>query len=180
MEATAVYVPSLCLTLDGLRLTAMNEAVTRKAAKLVRDGYAAHLIFSTAYDTWEREAELRKRVAAAFGIKDSAISIIPNATTTYDESAMLMEVINRLGVTALILVTDKWHMPRAALAIRIAIPKVRLEKVSVTTPRYERTHHPAGIIPKIKSIRDGSMIFWILFNLFFFVITPLMMRREKI
>ena len=179
MEATAVYVPSLCLTLDGTRLTAMNEAVTRKASELVRDGGAAHLIFSTAYNVWKREAELRIKLAISIGVPENIISIIPQVTTTYNETARLKEMVTELNVTNLILVTEKWHMPRAALAIRIAIPEVRLEKISVTTPRYERTHHPAGIIPKIKSIRDGSMPFWILFNLFFFLLTPLMMRRQK-
>ena len=179
MKPTAVYVPSLCLTHDGSRLTAMNETATRQAAKLVRDGQATHLIFSTAYDTWKREAELKKDIAVSLDVKPSAIHIIPSATTTYNETAQLAKLINTLGINSLILVTDKWHMPRASLAIRIVVPKVQLEKVSITTPYYERTHHPAGIIPQIKSIRDSSMPFWILFNLFFFIITPIMMRRQK-
>src|SRR3989344_4048064 len=179
MKPIAVYVPSLCLTQDGSRLTAMNETATRKAAELVQDGQATHLIFSTAYDTWEREAELRKHIAVSLGVRPSAIHIIPSATTTYDETAQLARLMNTLGIKSLILVTDKWHIPRASLAIRITIPEVQLEKVPITTPRYERTYHPAGIIPQIKSIRDGSMPFWILFNLFFFLLTPIMMRRQK-
>lgn len=178
MGTTAVYVPSLCLTLDGTRLTAMNEAVTKEAAKLVKEGRAAHLIFSTAYEVWKREAELSIKMALSVGVPENITSIIPNVTTTYDETARLKEVVTELNVKSIILVTEKWHMPRASLAIRIAIPEVRLEKISITTPRYESTCHPPTIIRKIKSIRDGSRPFWILFNLFFFVITPLFMMRR--
>ena len=53
---------------------------------MMKVGMADKIVFSTAYATWEKEAELKKALAVEYGIPNSLVEIIPAVTQTFDEA----------------------------------------------------------------------------------------------
>lgn len=183
MDKTAVFVPAYCLRRNELSLTAMSEQATRIAAQLVKENAASHIILSTAYKTWYMEKSLKIEVLGKcnpqYNLEGNplrkAIRVIPQVTDNYDEAQKTKAVLEELGAARLIVVADKWHLPRALKAFKAFLPEISVIGFHFTTPKYEMTLEPS----RIKSIRAGYAPLWILWNIAFDILTPLMLRWQK-
>lgn len=170
-EERIIYVPSYTLSRkDPSRLTYMSFWTAMKGIEIMRQGLGDKIIFSTAYDWWKTEAELKKDLASKSGISRNEVEIIPAITDSYDEAEKLSKIVTNPGTT-LILVAHKYHAHRAAKALMYFFNNIKVVKVSTGT---ERQLDPSWL----KSFCCSSKINFILWNLFFGLITPWMMRRQ--
>lgn len=170
--ATYVYVPSYCLLKsDPLRLTDMSLQTAKKGLEIMRAGMADKIIFSTAYATWEKEAELKKTLAAEYGVKDDLIEIIPAVTQTFDEAVKLKEIVSN-PEAKIVAVCQKYHTKRIAYTLGHFFKHV--ETVGVKT-RIERHLDQSNLKSVLISSTKLNFILW---NWFFGLIGPFMMRRQ--
>lgn len=168
-----IYVPSYCLSLsDHSRLSCMSLETAKKGIELMRKGAGDKIIFSTAYEWWEIEAELKKGLASKNSIVgDDLVGVIPAVTNSYDEAEGLKKIVANSDAT-IILVAQKYHARRAFKTLRHFFKKIEVVKVPT---RIERQLDPSWL----KGVLCGStMLNFILWNWFFGLITPLMMRRQ--
>ena len=168
-----VYVPSYCLSLrDPSRLTCMSLDTAKKGIEIVKRGRGDKIIFSTAYEWWKTEAKLKKDLAEGEGVVGSdLVEIIPDVSDSYDEAKKLRKIVTN-AETTLILVAQKHHARRAALVLKKYFSKIEVVKVKT---KMERQLDPSWL----KSILCGStMLNFILWNWFFNLITPYMMKRQ--
>jgi len=171
----AVYVPGLCLTRDGTRLTVLNEAAMRDAVAHARCMGARHLLYAGCYSgpEMERELSLRRRLANAGGMADEEIREIREIADTREELCRLAVELEDLGAKSVLLVTDEYHMPRVARWANALLPDdVEVFHRSVRAPRYEYTWEPSWI----KSFRFGVKPLWIAWNVLLYWATPILVN----
>lgn len=165
-----IYVPSYGLSFEEpSKLTCMSLETAKKGIEMMKKGSGSMLVFSTAYYTWEQEAELKKKLAREYGVKDDLVKIIPGgtATTTYIEAEGLFKIVSNPD-TKIIVVGQKYHVKRAAKALRYLFNNVEIVKVWT---EVERILDPSWL----KSV---CMTRFIWYNWFFYLVTPWMMRRQ--
>lgn len=145
-----------------------------RAARLMRCGHAGRIILSTAYqDLWEHEERLKKNLLQRLGVDLALVSVIPDVTNSYNEAEGVRRFVEEFGIDTLIVVADKWQEPRATEAFRLLFPSMVVFGSSFTTRRYEFTEEPSTI----KCIRGGIAPLWVLWNLLFWFLTPMFVRR---
>jgi uncharacterized SAM-binding protein YcdF (DUF218 family) len=89
------------------------------AARLVRDGVVAHLLLTGGIGKHPpSEAELMRRLAERDGVPPSCIVLEDRATTTLESAAYCAPIIAARGWHRVLLVTDRYHLPRALIAFR--------------------------------------------------------------
>ena len=172
-KEVVIYVPSYTLSLrDPSRLTCMSLHTAKKGIEMMKKGQGDGIVFSTAYEWWETEAKLKKGLAEKEGvIGDDLVEILPFVTQSYDEAEKLSEVVANPDAD-IIVVGQKYHAKRAARAIKFFFKNVTVVKVPT---KIERQLDPS----RLKSILCGSTkLNWILWNWFFGLITPYMMKRQ--
>jgi len=170
-----VYVPGLCLTRDGTRLTLLNEAAMREAVGDARTLGARYLLYAGCYGgpEMERELSLRRRLANAGGVPDERIREIREIADTREELCRLAIELEVLGATSVLLVTDEYHMPRVARWANALLPdNVEVFHRSVRAPKYEYTCEPS----RIKSFRFGVKPLWIAWNVLLYWATPILLE----
>ena len=129
----AVLVLSYCLYKDGTRLTEMARRSAEIGVAAVCDGEAASIIFSTAYDCWKKEAELKKLMANRRGISYNKIYFLEGVTRTSDEVSFLKDVLKKLGANKLIVICEKYHVTRATRFLEDNFPGLEIEVRSFQT-----------------------------------------------
>lgn len=175
-----IYIPSYCLSYyDPSRLTDMSFQTVKEGIGLAREivvnGEDPILILSTAYpDLWEKEAEIKKKMALNAGLKDDSIIIIPKVTDSYNEAMRIWEIVkncllNRDGDPYFIIVAEKWHAPRAVKALRLF--GVNVDEIRKIRTRIERANEPL-----IKSLRSANIIPYVLWQWLFYLATPYMVK----
>ena len=168
-----IYVPSYTLSKkDPSRLSVMSLETAKKGLEMMKKGLGDKIIFSTAYKWWKTEAKLKKDLAEENGIVgDDLVVIIPFVTQSYDEATKLFDIVANPDAE-IIVVGQKYHAKRAAKAIGCLFNNVKFLKVPTG---MERQLDPSWF----KSILGSStMLNFILWNWFFGLITPWMMRRQ--
>jgi len=173
----AVYAPGHCLTYDKQRLTAMNAACLEAAIRQMREGRAKCLVFSACYSgqVLARELALRRQMAVEGGLSGEAVREISGIVDTRDELAKLAFVLKALGAKSVLLVSDEYHLPRLVRWARLLLPGIRIFHMSVRPRVYEFTWEPS----LVKTIRAGVKPLWILWNVLFYLGTPLVLRKHK-
>ena len=172
-KEVVIYVPSYTLSLrDPSRLTCMSLHTAKKGVEMMKKGLGESIVFSTAYEWWETEAKLKKDLAEGEGVVGSdLVEIIPDVSNSYDEAEKLREIVTN-AETTLILVAQKHHARRAALVLKKYFSKIKVVKVKT---KMERQLDPSWL----KSVLCSStMLNFILWNWFFGLITPYMMKRQ--
>ncbi len=168
-----MYVPSYALSKkDPSRLTVMSLETAKRGIQMMRKGLGDKIVFSTAYKWWETEAKLKKDLAEENGlVGDDLVAIIPFVTQSYDEATKLFDIVANPDAE-IIVVGQKYHIKRAAKALTFLFKNVRVVKVPTG---MERQLDPSWL----KSVLCSStMLNFILWNWFFGLITPWMMRRQ--
>jgi len=91
----------------------------RHAARLWRDGAVAHLLLTGGVGRHlPSEAAVMRGLAERDGVEPSRIVLEERATTTLESAAYCAPIIAAHGWRGVVLVTDRYHLPRALLAFR--------------------------------------------------------------
>lgn len=157
-EKIVCLVLSYCLYKDGTRLSKMAEKSAELGIKTVCNGQASHIIFSTAYSCWKKEAELKKEIAFKKGIKPDKIKVIEGVRHTFDEVKGLKNILNSMGAGKLIVIVEKYHIPRVKRMLKKKFPEIELD-FRIFQTKYERTMEPSWV-----KAHRGSIITWWLWN----------------
>lgn len=92
---------------------------TLHAAQLWHAGRVGHLIPCGGLGRHPpAEAQAMRDLLLAAGVPDSAITPEPASTTTRENIALALPILARLGAREVVIVTDRWHAPRARLIAR--------------------------------------------------------------
>lgn len=175
-KSDAICCPSYGLYWNKTRLTEQGRSCVIRLARLYNQGRAPLAIFSNAYEEyWRVEAKIKNRLAVDLGIPERAIVHLEAMNNTYDEASYTRTVMRQRSAKSLILVADRWHMKRALDAFRRTIPEAKIYPASVRPDYYEVAREPS----LIKSIRSGFKVLWILWNIIFFYLNPLLIKITK-
>ncbi len=171
-NADAIYVPGLCVTYDRQRLTSLNSACMEEAMRYMRRG-VKHLVFSGAYSgrALKQELVLRRKIVEKNCVRSDAVREIHGIVDTYDELTKLALVLKELGAKSVLFVSDEYHMPRLVLWARSQLRGIELFHVSVRPSAYEFPWEPN----LLKVFRFGVRPLWILWNVLFYILTPLLL-----
>ena len=91
----------------------------RHAVRLWREGAVGHLLLTGGVGKHPpSEAEVMRRLAERDGVDPSRIVLEEHATTTLESAAHCAPIIAAHGWRRVVLVTDRYHLPRTLLAFR--------------------------------------------------------------
>ena len=102
------------------RLNPCLVARVEHGAKLIQDGLAKFLIVSGGNDVEDgaNEATAMRDMALAAGISSEQIILEPKATSTFENLEFSKIILERRNLKSVIVVTEPYHMPRAAMIAR--------------------------------------------------------------
>lgn len=172
-EVDIVYAPSYGLTWDRSRLTAINAACVKVALRQANNN--TKVILSCAYPVLaEQEARLKKELALTSGLAEDRLLLIKGSSNSYQEILKLLEISNlRVNINSILIVAEKFHLPRLIAALRWLAPNRLIYWRSVSA-RFEVAREPSVI----KSIRAGYKTLWILWNILLYPLTPYLIKRQ--
>lgn len=105
--------------LDGGRPSPALDRRARHAAGLYLAGHAGALILcGGTLRHPPSEAEIARRLCRDLGVPGAALHLDDTSTTTLENLLNAAPILNRLGARRAILVTDRFHAPRALLVAR--------------------------------------------------------------
>jgi uncharacterized SAM-binding protein YcdF (DUF218 family) len=137
---------------------------------------ATDVLVSAAYNIWELEFRLQKKYALNNGIKGHQVYAVAEVKNSYDEARQAITKALELGTNELIVVAEKWHAKRSLKIFQAIAPHgLHVSVIPFQTPRFEVTLEPSTI----KSFRSGFKLTWILWNKFFELLTPLILKMSK-
>jgi uncharacterized SAM-binding protein YcdF (DUF218 family) len=118
-EVADVAVVLGAAVLAGGQPSASLARRVRHAARLWRDGTVAYLLLTGGVGRHPpAEAEVMRRLAEREGVEPSRIVLEGHATTTLESAAYCAPIIATHGWRRVVLVTDRYHLPRALMAFR--------------------------------------------------------------
>ena len=184
---TYIYVPSYCLSYYYTdRLTDMSLQTTNKAIEFAlwikKLGGNPILILSTSYAVlWEKEADIKTKMALDAGLSLENIIIIPEVTDSYNEARKVRIIIRNCLLSSqgssqgsiLFAIAERLHASRVGIPLRSF--GVAVDGVEGVKARIERALEPSWI----KSIRSAHVVPYALWQWIFYLANPLMVWREK-
>jgi uncharacterized SAM-binding protein YcdF (DUF218 family) len=109
----------------GCAPSARLERRVARGVRLYRQGVApTMMLLSGGGRGPEPEAEIMRRAALAYGVQPSALLVEPHSRDTLGNARESAVVLHARGWRAVALVSDRTHLPRAALLFRLAGVKV--------------------------------------------------------
>ena len=88
--------------------------------RLFRAGGAPLLVLSGGGAGAVPEAEIMRRIALARGVPDAALLVEPESRDTVENAWETARLLRPRGASTVVLVSDRSHLPRAALLFRLA------------------------------------------------------------
>ena len=89
------------------------------AVDLLQRGYAGYLLVTGGVGKYPpAEAEVMQRLALAHGIPSKNILCEDQATSTFASALRCCDLLRQRGWSRVLVVTDRYHLPRALLAFR--------------------------------------------------------------
>jgi len=167
----AVFCPTYSLNHRGDRLTTMARLCVELGLSLLREGRSSNLILSVAKYGYEAELAIKTTLVKNAGLPTSRVHYLKEVGDTYDEVTKALAVLRSVGARTVVVIADRYHMKRALKSWWIVAPDLDLCNISFSTTRYERAYHQSAL----RSAEVGFKPFWILWNAFFFHLTPLLM-----
>lgn len=119
----AIVVLGCRLRPDGTASAALRRRVARGVA-LYQEGRAPVLVLSGGGTSIVPEAEIMRRLARAAGVPEAALAIEPRSRNTLENARETAQILHERGLSAILLVSDRVHLPRAALLFRRAGVKI--------------------------------------------------------
>jgi uncharacterized SAM-binding protein YcdF (DUF218 family) len=104
----------------GCRARSRLERRVERAVELFRHGAAPLLLLSGGGRGAEPEAAIMRRLALAAAVPEAALVIEPNSRNTWENACESARLLRRRNAGRVLLVSDRSHLPRAALLFRIA------------------------------------------------------------
>ena len=125
---------------DGVvALTGASTARLTAATKLLEDGKATRLLIS-GVNQKARPAEIRAVAKATVRYYQCCVDLGFSATDTVGNARETALWAHAKGFHSLIVVTSDFHMPRAMLELREALPDVQLTPYPVKTSELDADH----------------------------------------
>ena len=90
------------------------------AIRLLQEGAAPLLLLSGGGDGPVPEAEIMRRMALARGVPEAALLVEPGSRDTVENARETARLLRSRGGRSVLLVSDRAHLPRAALLFRLA------------------------------------------------------------
>jgi uncharacterized SAM-binding protein YcdF (DUF218 family) len=118
--------------------------------RLLQAGAAPLLLLSGGGSGPVPEAEIMRRMALARGVPDAALLVEPRSRDTVENARESARLLRPRGGRSVVLVSDRVHLPRAALLFRLAGLRVagrvgsgrrRLQSCGRSTPLSENVLH---------------------------------------
>jgi len=124
----------------GERPSPTLRARAEHAGDVYHAGHVGHVVLTGGVGHHPpSEAEVMRRVLCARGIPEDAVVLEEQATTTAESARHCAEILRRRGWRTALLVSDPWHLPRAARLFRregiAALPSP-----AFNTPTWTRLH----------------------------------------
>ena len=94
------------------------------AIKLYKQGYAAHLIFSSGAQFVFNEAEVMKSLAVSLGVPGDAIILEEKAANTYQNVKFTKEILDKRSWKKVLLISSPYHMSRISLVVKKVAPEI--------------------------------------------------------
>lgn len=117
--STAVAVVLGAAVLPGERASPTLDRRARHAAQLCLEGAVGAIIASGGIGKHPpSEAEMIRRICVDMGVPAATLHLEDRSATTAENLAFARPILSRLGATAVVIVTDRYHAPRALLAAR--------------------------------------------------------------
>jgi uncharacterized SAM-binding protein YcdF (DUF218 family) len=89
------------------------------AVDLMQQGYAAYLLVTGGMGQYPpTEAEVMQRLAVAQGLSSQCVLREERATSTFESALLCCDILQQHGWSRVLVVTDRYHLPRALLAFR--------------------------------------------------------------
>lgn len=135
--ADAIIVLGASVTADARPSRFMVSRVTH-ACRLYESGAGARLLLSGGGNgNAPAEADVMRRLAVGLGAPSNALRLENRSRTTWENAENCADIFSREGWQTGILVTDRFHAPRAKLAFSAAGLTVRMSPcaTSVRPPR---------------------------------------------
>jgi uncharacterized SAM-binding protein YcdF (DUF218 family) len=117
--AEAIVVLGCRLKPDGTASAALARRVARGIA-LFRQGAAPLLVLSGGGAGRVPEAEIMRHIALAAGVPEAALLVEPRSRNTLENARETARLLTARGLRSILLVSDRIHLPRAALLFRCA------------------------------------------------------------
>jgi uncharacterized SAM-binding protein YcdF (DUF218 family) len=121
--ADAIVVLGCRLRPDGTASPALARRVAR-GITLYRQGAAPFLVVSGGGVGRVPEAEIMRRIAIAGGVPEKAVIVEPRSRNTFENARETARLLAARGLVSVLLVSDRVHLPRAALLFRRAGLKI--------------------------------------------------------
>jgi uncharacterized SAM-binding protein YcdF (DUF218 family) len=117
--ADAVVVLGCRLKPDGTTGALLARRVAR-GVELFQRGAAPLLVLSGGGGGAVPEAEVMRRIARAAGVPEAALIVEPRSRNTRENARETARLLAACGRSSVLLVSDRTHLPRAALLFRRA------------------------------------------------------------
>ena len=104
----------------GCRGSAALKRRLDRGIELFQEGTAPLLVLSGGGAGPVPEAELMRRAAIARGVAPTALLIEPSSRNTLENARETARLLSARGLDSVLLVSDRVHLPRAALLFRLA------------------------------------------------------------
>jgi uncharacterized SAM-binding protein YcdF (DUF218 family) len=121
------------LRADGTASRALRRRVAR-GIEVFRQGAAPVLVMSGGGAGIVPEAEIMQSLALAAGIPEAALIVEPRSRNTLENARETARLLHARGLHAVILVSDRVHLPRAALLFRHAGLKIAGRAAAAAPP----------------------------------------------
>ncbi len=132
--ADAIIVLGASVSTDAMPSRFMVSRVTH-ACHLYESGVGARLLLSGGRrGPSPTEADVMKRLAVDLGIPSNAVSLEDRSRTTWENAENCADIFRKEGWKTGILVTDRFHSPRAKLAFSAAGLTVRVNPCGTPVP----------------------------------------------
>jgi uncharacterized SAM-binding protein YcdF (DUF218 family) len=88
--------------------------------RLYREAVAPLLVLSGGGRGAEPEALIMRRLTLAAGLPEEVLVVEPGSRNTWENARETTRLLRRCGLARVVLVSDRVHLPRAALLFRLA------------------------------------------------------------
>ncbi|WP_245844543.1 YdcF family protein [Salinicoccus kekensis] len=115
-----------------------DQGRLKKAAELYHEGYADYVMISPLMSEFYSQS---REFANALGIPDTAIIAETEATSTYTNAVLTLEMMEKLGLESALVVTSDFHMKRSRLSFeRVNQDRFELTYVAALSENGEKWH----------------------------------------
>jgi uncharacterized SAM-binding protein YcdF (DUF218 family) len=118
-SAEAIVVLGCALSADGRASPALRRRVDR-AVELYRTGAAPRLVLSGGGAGRRAEAEAMRELALHGGVPPGGLLVEARSRNTFENAAETAALLGAAGLSRVWLVSEAYHLPRAAMLFRLA------------------------------------------------------------